>query len=106
MAFADIIKTQEIDNNRKSLEIYEKLAVLIQNLFSRIERKISLKGVDPKDFTDVINEAVLMVVNGDRGLLDLTYRSSPENYLICHTVNVCILSLEIGRGVGDGRRVH
>ncbi|MFH1228778.1 MAG: HD domain-containing phosphohydrolase [Planctomycetota bacterium] len=95
-----IIKAQETQEIQKALELYDNLIAFSQIILEQVDKKKSLKSINLKGLTGVIQEMVSLITNGDRGLLDLIYRSSKDNYLIAHLVNTCIISLEIGKGLG------
>lgn len=95
-----IIKAQENQEIRKALELYDNLASLSQLILEHIDKKISLKAINLKSIANVIREMASLIVSGDRGLLDLIYRSSRDNYLIAHLVNTSIISMEVGKGLG------
>ena len=95
-----IIKAQETQEITKALELYDNLASFSQLILEQVDKKTSLKTINLKGITNIIQEMVSLIMRGDRGLLDLIYRSSKDNYLVAHLVNTCILSLEVGKGLG------
>lgn len=76
---------------------YQDLITLIENILSKVEKDEPIKG---KEIMDKIDSAVnQMALAGDE-LLGLVTGSISNNYLYAHLVNVCLLSIRIGLGLG------
>jgi len=85
------------ENKEESLQIYEEAYNLIKDIFDRVRNDESF---DCQQVVLVIREMVDQVCLGGHELAAMTSRYSPENYLWCHSVNVCIISLLIGATLG------
>lgn len=83
----------------ESKRIYQRALEIIKEILDKIESKTTpsdLKGV-----YEIVNVIADRIVLGDKELIALTTGSySGDNYLYVHLVNVCILSLDIGLGLG------
>ena len=77
--------------------LYEEATALVKRVFLQAERNESIEG---KEINAFVWRLVEHMTLGDRGLVYFTNRSTPQNYLIAQSVNVCILSLLIGIGLG------
>ena len=78
-------------------KLYEEATTLVKGIFLRAERN---EPIDGKEINEFVWRLVEHMTLGDRGLIYFTNRSTPQNYLIAKSVNVCILSLLIGIGLG------
>lgn len=85
------------EDKEESSQIYEEAYNLIKDIFDRVENNESF---DCQQVAPLIRKMVDQVCLGGHELLTITMRSSPENYLWCHSVNVCIISLLIGMALG------
>lgn len=97
---AEAIKIQQIEDVQKAGQLYQAMSNLVERILAEIEKNSSFQEVSIEEITKLIDEVVTLVIKGDRSLLDLTYRGSFRNYLIFHMVNVCILSIEMGKTLG------
>ncbi len=85
------------EDKGESSQIYEEAYNLIKDILDRVRNNESF---DYQQVALVIRKVVHQVCLGGHELLAITDRSSLENYLWCHSVNVCILSLLIGMTLG------
>ena len=85
------------EDKGESSQIYEEAYNLIKDILDRVRNNESF---DYQQVVLVIRKVVDQVCLGGHELLTITDRSSLENYLWCHSVNVCILSLLIGMTLG------
>ncbi|MDP2942629.1 MAG: HD-GYP domain-containing protein, partial [Candidatus Omnitrophota bacterium] len=85
------------EDKGESSQIYEEAYNLIKDILDRVRNNESF---DYQQVALVIRKMVDQVCLGGHELLAITDRSSLENYLWCHSVNVCILSLLIGMTLG------
>jgi HD-GYP domain-containing protein (c-di-GMP phosphodiesterase class II) len=97
---AEAMKIQQIEELQKADQLYQAMTGLMERILLEMVKDPSLAGVNIKEITGLIDEVINLVISGDRSLLDLTYRYSPQNYLVSHMVNVCILSLELAKTLG------
>lgn len=78
-------------------QLYEEATLLVKSVFVRAERNEPIEG---KEIHAFVWRLVEHMTVGDKGLIYFTNRSTPQNYLIAQSVNVCILSLLIGIALG------
>lgn len=78
-------------------KIYQDLITLIEEISARAQKHESIEG---KNITDKVDKVVNQVALTADEIIGLTNGSTPENYLYAHSVNVCLLSIRIGLGLG------
>ncbi|MFH1857815.1 MAG: HD domain-containing phosphohydrolase [Candidatus Omnitrophota bacterium] len=85
-------------------KLYEETTALVKKVFSEAGRGDPIHGREVSDFVWRLVEHMTL---GDRGLVYFTNRSTPQNYLIAQSANVCILSLFVGIGLEyDTSQLH
>lgn len=77
--------------------LYEEATVLVKKVFLQAGRGDTIEGHEIAAFVWRLVEHMTL---GDRGLVYFTNRSTPQNHLIAQSVNVGILSLLVGIGLG------
>ena len=81
----------------KAKELYQELITLMKDILAKGERYEPIEG---KEIVVKIDRMIdQMAMAGDE-LLDLTNNFTPNNYLIGHLVNVCLISIKVGLGLG------
>ncbi len=85
------------EDKEESSQIYEEAYNLIKDIFVKVKND---EPFDCQQVVPVIRKMVDQVCLGGHELAVITNRCSPENYLWCHSVNACILSLLIGATLG------
>lgn len=84
-------------DRERARQLYEEaveLAKEILNLGSLSQ------PIDGRKISELIEKIVDQLMIGDKELINLTSRFSRKNYLWCHLVNVAILSVRVGLGLG------
>ena len=77
--------------------LYDEATGLTKTVFLKAQQNVTIDG---REITEFVWRLVEHMTLGDRGLIYFTNRSTPQNYLVAQSVNVCILSLLIGVGLG------
>lgn len=80
-----------------SLKIYEEAMLLVKDAFQRAERQ---EPIRKENFAEVIKDVIDRLISDGQALLSLINKESKENYLYAHSVNVCILAVKVGIGLG------
>ncbi|MBI4436014.1 MAG: HD-GYP domain-containing protein [Candidatus Omnitrophica bacterium] len=95
----EIIPTTKL-GMEESLTVYEGLLdFVVHEIFEKL--KEGEVQIDGKKIRAAVERVVDRIQKGDSGLLYFsTTRSTPDYYLYAHAVNVCILSLHVGNGLG------
>jgi HD-GYP domain-containing protein (c-di-GMP phosphodiesterase class II) len=86
---------------RQALELYGEAVSVARSLYSALQNP---SKASPQPAPVAVLEKIVRALKDNRPeLLVLTERSTPDNYLYAHAVNVCILSvgLAIHRGVSE-----
>lgn len=96
MQIAKVMKETQTDVER-SKTLYSKGIQLAKEILDNARDK---KPIDLTNIKDLVTSMVDSIVLGDKGLLNLFYEYTPENYLYSHMVNVLIMSVEVGLGLG------
>ncbi len=87
-----------------AIRLYEETTALLKKVFTQAEKD---EPIDGREIAEVVWRLVEHMTLGDRGLIYFTNRSTPRNYVIAQSVNVCILSLLVGIGLGyDTSQLH
>ncbi len=84
--------TPNIDDE-DSKQLYDTLLLITENIFNQVRLK---EEVNLKAASKVLNKMADKLQSGDNTLLACAYRTATDNYLIGHSVNVCILTLKLG----------
>jgi HD-GYP domain-containing protein (c-di-GMP phosphodiesterase class II) len=80
-----------------SVKIYKRGLENIKQILTQIKSNAPL---DLRETYEIIKTVVDRIVLGDKELLSLINNYSQDNYLYAHSVNVCILAIELGLGLG------
>lgn len=78
-------------------ETYQELINLTKDIFAKAGKNEPIEG---NAILEKIDKLVNQMALASEELIALTTNSSEDNYLYAHSVNVCILSLAIGFGLG------
>lgn len=78
-------------------EIYQDLVALIKDVLDKGARDEPIEG---KEIVAKIDRLVDQIGLAGDELMGLVVKSTPNNYLCGHSVNVCLLSIGIGLGLG------
>lgn len=81
----------------KATRLYDETTALVKKIFLEAQQNEPIPG---EEVTQFVWQVVEHMTLGDQGLLYFTNRSTPQNYLVSQSVNVCILSLSVGIGLG------
>lgn len=81
----------------ESEKIYNQALNIIKEILSKVESDVL---VDLKEASEIVKVIVDRIVLGDKELIALTVNYSEDNYLYAHSVNNCILSIDMGLGLG------
>jgi HD-GYP domain-containing protein (c-di-GMP phosphodiesterase class II) len=97
MQIAKVMKELQ-PNIERSKAIYSKAIQLAKELLISAAEK---KPIELQSIKDLVEELVNYLVLQDKTLLTLYYEDySPQDYLYHHLVNVMIVSVEVGLGLG------
>lgn len=77
--------------------LYEEALTLAKEIFSRGSLR---QPIDGRKISELIEKIADQLMIGSKELINLTSRFSKKNYLWCHLVNVAILSVRVGLGLG------
>ncbi|MBI4437196.1 MAG: HD domain-containing protein [Candidatus Omnitrophica bacterium] len=84
--------------------LYDEATALMRRIFQQAEQN---EPIDGKEIAELVWRLVEHMTLGDKGLVYFTNRSTPRNYFIAQSVNVCILSLLVGGALGyDTSKLH
>lgn len=94
-----VMKGAKAASDEASLELYEEILSFLRKT---LKENVIYESIDAKRISAQIGKIVdqLSLANGKMLMLALTKDSKDENYLLCHSINVCIFSIEIGLGLG------
>lgn len=97
-----VMKGAKAASDEASLELYEEVVSFLRKI---LKENVIYDAVDAKQIAAQIEKIVdqLSLANEKMLMLALIKDSKEENYLLCHSINVCILSIEIGLGLGYER---
>lgn len=84
----------------KEPNLYQNCIDLIKTTFSKAANG---KPIDGNEITKLIDRLIEELLYCRNELISSTSSSTPNNYLYGHSVNVCILSIEVGKGLGYDR---
>lgn len=89
-------------NEEESLKLYEETISLVKDIYNRIQAGKEFIERD-KDIIDYLNRyADQQYLNNDN-ILNLVNIQAKDDYMYNHVVNVCIISIDIGIGMGYDR---
>lgn len=78
-------------------EVYGELIATVKEVITCIE---SQRPIDAKEIRIKIDRVVDHMALATDELMSQTKSSTPDNYLYAHLVNVCLLSIRVGLGLG------
>lgn len=81
--------------------LYDEVISFTRKIFNRKDRSFSL--TDIKDIKENISKIIDHMLSGDSKLLIMSKQETSDNYLLAHSVNVCILAVKLGIGMGYDR---
>ncbi|MBN3038790.1 MAG: HD-GYP domain-containing protein [Candidatus Omnitrophica bacterium] len=81
----------------RSDEIYQELIALIKTVLDKAAKREPIRG---RDILLRIDRAVDQMALAADELMALVSNSTPDNYLYAHSVNVSLLSIRLGLGLG------
>jgi len=94
-----IMKRTKAASNEENLQLYEETLSLIREI---LKMEIDYELIDIGRIITQIERIVEQssLSNKNMSMLAFIKDSKNENYLLCHSVNVCIYSIEMGLGLG------
>ena len=97
--------TQIVDEKERAEELssslYDQGIIVIEKIFEEVQRGGS---PDINEVTKIVKRIIIIFSTGDNTLVELaTRRISPENYILAHSLNVSILAIYLGLGLGWDR---
>ncbi len=94
-----VMKGAKIASSEESLRLYEESISLMREI---LKEDIDCKSIDIKRITAWIEKIVNQLSLGDEKILRLALinDSVDRNYLLCHSINVCIFAIKVGLGLG------
>ena len=81
--------------------LYDEVISFAREIFNRKDRSFSL--ADMKDIKENVSKIIDHMLSGDSRLLIMSKQETSDNYLLAHSVNVCILAVKLGIGMGYDR---
>lgn len=82
----------------ESRRIYSRGLTAIKDILAKIQSQSG--DIYIREAEEAVRDIVDHIVLGDKELILLTINHSEDNYLYGHSVNICILSIELGLGLG------
>ncbi len=82
----------------ESKRIYQRAMEIIKEIFDKIKSEAIAPNL--KEAEEIVKVITDRIVLGDRELVTISVSCSENNYLYEHAANVCILSIDIGLGLG------
>lgn len=94
-----VMKRAKAAQSDESIKLYERSISLMREI---LKKNINPESIDAKHVTVQTETIIEQLGLGNEKLLELALTREPEdeNYLYCHSVNVCIYSIAIGLGLG------
>ncbi|MCX5700385.1 MAG: HD domain-containing protein [Candidatus Omnitrophica bacterium] len=80
--------------SEESCAYYEDVRKLIKEAFFQLSKDSNFELASIKDIVSKVVDQ--LVIDGSKLLKLAISKPAPEDYIICHSVNVCIFSIEIG----------
>ena len=84
-------------NLEEATELYDEAISLVKSVFEKAAKDLP---IETKPIADLVSRICENIAHGDRGIVYLSNRSTPRNYFYSQSVNVCILSILVGVGLG------
>lgn len=82
---------------KTALEVlYREALALVSKI---LEKGSKREPIDGREIKGAVDKIVDQLSLGNYELINLTNHFSPENYLLSHSINVCILSIMLGLGL-------
>ena len=100
ISLADIIRKEDEGKYQRANKLYIALGESINKVIHAFNLTKALANINYGEMVRTIDESLNIIIVGDRTLLDLTYQCSNSDYLKFHMVNVGIISLYVGQGIG------
>lgn len=94
---AGSLKRQELLSNEETEKLYQDSISLIKSI---LDKGLKKEAFETQEIKNCIEKIVDQIYAGNTVLINLTNNSTPENYLFAHSINVAILSLVLGLGLG------
>lgn len=79
-------------------QVYGKAISCVKKVLTSLEKDVFV--IDSKEIEDVANKIIDKIVSGDEQIITLVNKSTPDNYLYAHSVNVCILVIKLAASLG------
>lgn len=91
-----VMKESRVFTQEETLRLFNEAISFIEELMN--ERKLDFEHIDIKRAIALVENIVDQLTVDNGFLVELAYSTCPaqRNYLVCHPVNVCIYSVEIG----------
>jgi HD-GYP domain-containing protein (c-di-GMP phosphodiesterase class II) len=87
----------EILDQAKTKSLYGQCIDSISQILEKVKNNQSFEVAKIKEQIDILTEQIIL---GNYYLVSLATSFTEENYLYAHSVNVCILSVLLGQGLG------
>jgi len=84
-------------DKERAQQLYEEAVELVKEILRQGRLR---KPIDGRKISELIEKIASQLMVGNKELINLTSRFSRGNYLWCHMVNVAILSVRVGLGLG------
>ncbi|MCX5703138.1 MAG: hypothetical protein NT066_01375, partial [Candidatus Omnitrophica bacterium] len=81
----------------ESRDIYNRALEVIRGIFKKVESDTPVDLREAYNTVEIITDRLVL---GDKELIALTSNYSQDNYLYAHSINICILSIYVGLGLG------
>ena len=94
-----MMKGTKVASGKETLGLYEETISLMREI---LKEDVDYESVDIKRITAQVEKIIDQLILGNEKMLMLAFikDSRNKNYLFCHSVNVCIFSIEVGLGLG------
>ncbi len=95
-------KKNKVASGKETLDLYEETISLMREI---LKEDIDYESIDAKRIITQAEKITEQLILGNENMLMLAFikDSRDENYLLCHSINVCIFSIEVGLGLGYER---
>jgi len=93
-----VMKGAKIVSNEESLKLYEESVSLMRKI---LKENVNYEAIDAEQIKELVEKIINQLDLGNERILRLALvrDSKDENYLFCHSANVCIFAIEIGLGL-------
>jgi general secretion pathway protein A len=96
-----IIKSLSTIDDDDSKQLYDTLLLSIENIFNQFRLK---EAINTQVTYKIIEKIVEKLESGDNTILACAYKTATDDYLIAHSVNVCVLALKLGVARGMDKK--